>query len=296
MQIGKYRLIQKLAEDEQVETFLAEDTSGSWELLRVIPELARNRELVEMFLAEAADALDLDHPNVQEVLDFGTADGNAFRLMAPGDGPSLRQLIRASMGRGAPLPLGVCVGLVSQAARGLAYVHTLKDWATGMPLEWVHRDVRPGTVRVSREGVVKVCDFGIAKLAVHDLRTRLTPVDALAYKPPEQFQGHPPDMSGDVYGLGMVLYELLTGLRPFVGQDLVGAIEGIRSATYVPAVERRPDLPEALQHILERALAKDRGRRYPDCLAVQEDLERFMSSLDEPAGTDVLARWVARVT
>ncbi|RKH15268.1 serine/threonine protein kinase [Corallococcus sp. CA041A] len=296
MQIGKYRFIQKLSEGERVETFLAEDARGPCELQRVLPELTRRPELVKTFLSEAENASCLVHPNVQRVLDFGTEDGNAFRVTEPIDGPSLHSLIQALAAQGAPLPLGVCAGLVAQAAMGLAYVHALTDGATGMPLEWAHRDVRPGTVRVSREGVVKVSDFGIAKLAVHDLRTRLTPVDALAYKPPELFQRQSPDLRGDVYGLGMVLYELLTGLRPFAGQDLVGALQAIRSASYVPAVERRPDLPEAMQRILERALATDPVERYPDCLAFHADLERFMSSLDEPVGPDVLARWVARVT
>ncbi|WP_158627426.1 serine/threonine-protein kinase [Corallococcus sp. AB045] len=292
MQIGKYLLIRKLAEGEVVETFLAQDAGGPWELQRVLPAVLGQEALVETFLAESERASRLDHPNVERVLDFG----KAFRVMEPTGGPSLRQLLDAATAQGAALPPGVCARIVSFAATGLAYVHSLTDGATGAPLEWVHSDVRPGTVRVSHEGVVKVSDFGIAKAAARDLRTRLTPVDALAYKPPEQFQGQSPDVRGDVYGLGMVLYELLTGLRPFAGADLVGALKAIRSASYVPAVERRPDLPEMMQRILERALATERAKRYPDCLAFQADLERFMRSLDGPVGTDVLARWVARVS
>ncbi|WP_158627529.1 serine/threonine-protein kinase [Corallococcus sp. AB038B] len=292
MQIGKYRLIQKLAEGEVVESFLAEDARGPCELQRVLPSVVGQEGLVEAFLAGSERASRLDHPNVERVLDFGRADGNVFRVMERMGGPSLRQLLDATTAQGAALPPGVCARIVSFAATGLAYVHAL----TGASQEWVHNDVRPGTVRVSREGVVKVSDFGIAKAAARDLRTRLTPVDALAYKPPEQFQGQSPDLRGDVYGLGMVLYELLTGLRPFVGQDLVGALKAIRSASYVPAVERRPDLPESMQRILERALATDPVERYPDCGALQADLERFMSALDEPVSADALARWVARVT
>ncbi|RKH69676.1 serine/threonine-protein kinase [Corallococcus aberystwythensis] len=289
MQIGKYRLIRKLVEGEVVETFLAEaaDSGRAWEVQRVLPAIRVREELVEASLADAERASRLDHPNVQRVVDFGHVDGTLFRVMEPGGGPTLRQLIQVSTEQGAPLPPGVCAAIVGFAARGLAYVHT--------SLEWVHGDVKPGTVRVSREGVVKVVDFGIAKLRVHDLRTRLTPVDALAYRPPEQFQGQAPDVSGDVYGLGMVLYELLTGLRPFAATDLVGTLEAIRSASYVPAVARRPDLPEAMQRILERALAKDPAERYPDCQSLQADLERFTLSLGEPVGLDALARWVARV-
>lgn len=296
MQIGKYRLIQKLAEGEVVETFLAEDAGGPWELQRVLPVLAVQDELVETFLAESERASRLDHPNVERVLDFGRVDGNAFRVVAPMGGPSLSQLLDVTTVQGGLLPPGVCARIVSFAAAGLAYVHALMDGVTGAPLGWVHGDVKPGTVRMSHEGVVKVSDFGIGSVAVLDLRTRARPVDVVVYKPPELLQGQFPDVRGDVYGLGMVLYELLTGRRPFAEAGVLGMVEAIRTDSYVPAVERRQDVPEALQRILERALAKDRAQRYPDCLVFQADLERFMRSLDEPVGTDVLARWVARVT
>ncbi|MBN9683862.1 MULTISPECIES: serine/threonine protein kinase [unclassified Corallococcus] len=301
MQLGKYQLVRKLASGGMAEVFLAKAAGPrgfekTLVLKRILPHLAEDEAFVEMFLGEAQLAARLDHPNVVQIFDFGEVDGSYFLAMEYIDGPTLRRLIKRSMELKQPLPLGVCAKMVAAAAEGLAFAHELADAETGAPLGLVHRDISPENVLVSRQGAVKVVDFGIAKVAGQSHRTATGVVKGkVAYMPPEQLQARPMDGRVDVYALGIVLYELLTGKRPFDATTDVSMMQAILFEPFVPAVQRRPDLPEAMQRILEKALAKDREQRYADCRAFQADLERFVLSLGEPVGAYQIARLVAQV-
>ncbi|MCY1045257.1 protein kinase [Corallococcus sp. bb12-1] len=302
MQLGKYQLVRKLASGGMAEVFLAKAAGPrgfekTLVLKRILPHLAEDEAFVEMFLGEAKLAAQLDHPNVVQIFDFGEADGSYFLAMEYIDGPTLRRLIKRSTELKSPLPPALCAKMVAAAAEGLAFAHELTDAETGTPLGLIHRDVSPENVLLSRQGAVKVVDFGIAKVAGQSHRTQTGVVKGkVAYMPPEQLQARAMDARVDVYALGMVLYELLTGRRPFDAATEVGMMQAILFEPFVPAVERRPDLPPAMQRILERALAKDRDQRYPDCRELQADLERFVLSLGEPVGAYQIARLVAQLT
>ncbi|WP_253909187.1 serine/threonine-protein kinase, partial [Corallococcus exiguus] len=301
MQLGKYQLVRKLASGGMAEVFLAKAAGPrgfekTLVLKRILPHLAEDEAFVEMFLGEAQLAARLDHPNVVQIFDFGEVDGSYFLAMEYIDGPTLRRLVKRSTELKQPLPAGLCAKMVAAAAEGLAFAHELSDPETGAPLGLVHRDISPENVLVSRQGAVKVVDFGIAKVAGQSHRTATGVVKGkIAYMPPEQLQAKAMDGRVDVYALGIVLYELLTGRRPFDATTDVSMMQAILFEPFVPAVQRRPDLPEAMQRILERALAKDREQRYPDCRAFQSDLERFVLSLGEPVGAYQIARLVAQV-
>ncbi|MBN8231472.1 serine/threonine protein kinase [Corallococcus macrosporus] len=301
MQLGKYQLVRKLASGGMAEVFLAKAAGPrgfekTLVLKRILPHLAEDEAFVEMFLGEAQLAARLDHPNVVQIFDFGEVDGSYFLAMEYIDGPTLRRLIKRSLELKQPLPLGVCAKMVAAAAEGLAFAHELTDAETGAPLGLVHRDISPENVLVSPQGAVKVVDFGIAKVAGQSHRTATGVVKGkVAYMPPEQLQAKGMDGRVDVYALGIVLYELLTGKRPFDATTDVSMMQAILFEPFVPALTRRPDLPEAMQRILEKALAKDRDQRYPDCRAFQADLERFVLSLGEPVGAYQIARLVAQV-
>jgi hypothetical protein len=301
MQLGKYQLVRKLASGGMAEVFLAKAAGPrgfekTLVLKRILPHLAEDEAFVEMFLGEAQLAARLDHPNVVQIFDFGEADGSYFLAMEYIDGPTLRRLIKRSTELAQPLPPGVCARMVAAAAEGLAFAHELTDAETGAPLGLVHRDISPENVLVSRQGAVKVVDFGIAKVAGQSHRTATGVVKGkVAYMPPEQLQARPMDGRVDVYALGIVLYELLTGKRPFEAVTDVSMMQAILFEPFVPAVKRRPDLPESMQRILERALAKDREQRYPDCRAFQADLERFVVTLGEPVGAYQISRLVAQM-
>lgn len=177
----------------------------------------------------------------------------------------------------------------------MAYAHEFRDVETGEPLGLIHRDVSPDNILVSRQGAVKVVDFGIAKVAGQGHRTLTGVVKGkVAYMPPEQLQAKAMDRRVDVYALGVVLYELLTGKRPFDATTDVSVMQAILFESFIPVSARRPDVPVALQQVLDKALAKDRERRYADCRALQDDLERFVLSTGEPVGAYQIAQRIAQ--
>ncbi|QSQ19507.1 protein kinase [Pyxidicoccus parkwayensis] len=300
MHIGRYQLARKLAAGGMAEVFLAKaEGPGGFEktlvLKRILPHLAEDPSFVEMFLDEAKLAARLEHPNIVQVFDFGQVDGAWFLAMEYIDGPTVRRFVRRGVEQ--PLPPALCAKLVALAAEGLAYAHDSRDPATGESLGLIHRDVSPANILVSLQGAVKVVDFGIAKAAGQGHRTQAGVLKGkLAYMPPEQLQLKPLDRRVDIYALGMVLYELLTGRRPFQASSQAAVVQAVLSEPFTPASQWRPDLPPALLKVLDRALAKDRDKRYPDCRAMQAELERFVLSTGEPVGAyqiGQLARQVA---
>jgi len=301
MRVGRYQLIRKIAQGGMAELFLAraDGPSGFAKTLvlkRILPHLAEDPSFVGMFLSEARWASRLHHTNIVQIFDCGRAGSGYYLVMEYIDGPNLRGLAQRASARGIPLPLVMCAWVIAEACEGLAYAHEFCDPATGRPLGLVHRDVSPDNILVSREGAVKVVDFGIAKAAGQVHRTQNGMIKGkLPYMPPEQLRNKPLDRRVDVYALGIILYQLLTGRRPFNATTEASIARAILFEPLIPAVKRRPDLPRSLQFILDRALAKDREQRYPDCRAFQADLESFIRSRRKPMGSAQLAHFVTRV-
>jgi serine/threonine protein kinase len=300
--MGRYELIRKLAQGGMAEVFLAraEGPGGFAKTLvlkRILPHLAEDESFAAMFLSEARLASRLSHTNIVQIFDCGRAGNSYYLGMEYIDGPNLRTLGRCADKLGDKVPLELCAWIIAEACEGLAYAHEFCDPATRKPLDLVHRDVSLDNILVSREGMVKVVDFGIAKAADQVHRTATGIVKGkLSYMPPEQLRGLELDRRVDVYALGVVLYELLTCRKPFDANTEASLAKAILFEPCVPAVKRRPDLPKALQKILDRALAKDRAKRYPDCRAFQADLEAFLRSRGKPMGSSHLAEFVTRMS
>lgn len=301
MQFGKYQLVCKLATGGMAELFLAKAAGPmgfekTLVLKRILPQLADDPAFLEMFLNEARVVARLEHPNIVQIFDFGQAEGSWFLAMEYIDGPNLRILSKRAQAGGVELAPALCAKIVSLASEGLAFAHDALDPVTGEPLGLVHRDISPDNLLVSRQGAVKVVDFGVAKLAGQLHRTQTGVLKGkVAYMPPEQFRGEVLDRRADVYALGIVLYELLTGQRPFQASTEASIMRAVLFDPLVPLRTRRPELPEALGQILDRALAKEREERYPDCHALHEDLERFVLSMGESVGARQIAQLVTRV-
>ncbi len=301
-QLGKYQLIRKLATGGMAEVFLAKAAGpmGFEKTLvvkRILPHLAEDPSFVEMFLSEAKLAAQLNHPNIVQIFDFGEADGEYFLAMEYIDGPNLRVLLKRATQQGMALPPALCARLIASACEGLAFAHDFADPSTGELLGLIHRDISPDNVLVSRQGAVKVVDFGIAKAAGQSHKTQSGVIKGkLAYMPPEQIRAKPLDRRVDVYALGVVLYELLTGNKPFEATTDASLMQSILFEPLVPAAQHRPDLPEALLRILDRALSKDREQRYPDCLALSAELEEFILSVGKPVTTQQIVQLVAQVS
>jgi serine/threonine protein kinase len=302
MQVGKYQLIRQLATGGMAEVFLAR-TSGPMGfekqlvLKRVLPHLALDPSFVQMFLGEATLAARLTHPNIVHIFDFGEIDGAYYLAMEYIDGPSLRKLLDDALKLGGPLPPAICARIISAACEGLAFAHDFKDPATGKPLDIVHRDISPDNILLSRQGAVKVVDFGIAKATGQQHRTQTGIIKGkLAYMPPEQIRNDQLDRQVDVYALGVVFYELLTGYRPFNADTDVSLMHTILFDPPTPAAQHRPELPQPIQHIIERATARQRSQRYPDCLAFQAALEEYLLSTGKPVTTGHIAQFIAQVS
>jgi eukaryotic-like serine/threonine-protein kinase len=301
-QLGKYQLIRKLATGGMAEVYLAKAAGpmGFEKTLvvkRILPHLAEDPQFVEMFLGEAKLAAQLNHPNIVQIFDFGEADGEFFLAMEYIDGPNLRVLLKRANASGLALPAATCARLIALASEGLAFAHDFQDPSTGETLGLIHRDISPDNILVSRQGAVKVVDFGIAKAAGQSHKTQSGVIKGkLAYMPPEQVRAKTLDRRVDVYALGVVLYELLTRHKPFESGSDAGIMQAILFEPQIPALQHRPDLPEALQHILDRALHKDREQRYPDCLALAADLEEFILSVGKPVTTQQIVQLIAQVT
>ncbi len=301
-QLGKYQLVRKLAAGGMAEVFLAKATGpmGFEKTLvvkRILPELAAEPDFVKMFLSEAKLAARLTHPNIVQIFDFGESEGTYFLAMEYIDGPSLRTLIQRAEAQRQLLPPAVCARLISLACEGLAFAHDFTDPETGEVQGLIHRDVSPDNILLSRQGAVKVVDFGIAKATGQSHKTESGIVKGkLPYMPPEQLRAKPLDRRADVYALGVVLYELLTGQRPYASESEAGLMQAILYEPPIPAAKHRQDIPDHLRRILHKVLSKDRDERYADCHTFQTDLETFIRNVGTPVMTKQVADLINRTT
>ncbi|MBL8620976.1 MAG: serine/threonine protein kinase [Myxococcales bacterium] len=293
-EMGRYQLVRPLARGGMAEVFLARRRAGGLEKLLVVkrirPERANDARFLELFLREARLSMGLTHQNIVPVFDFGRTGDQVFLAMERVEGKDLGStLARAGDQR---LPPMVAAFVAGECCRALAYAHDRRG-PGGEPLGIVHRDVTPRNVLVSWSGEVKLTDFGIASLAGDDHRALLgTP----AYLAPEQARGEPVDGRADVYAVGLVLRELLTGTRARAGDDRETLLAAARAGALVPWPA---DVDPALAAIVDRATALDRAQRYPDARAMLAELDhdivdrRAAVRADAPATQ--LARWMAAV-
>jgi serine/threonine-protein kinase len=285
--LGKYTLVRKLATGGMAEVFLAraDGPMGFQKKLvvkRILPHFGEDQNFINMFLSEARLAAELNHPNVVQIFDFGQADGQYYIAMEFIDGPNLRALNKAARETVGAISLPLCARILALAAEGLGYAHDLKD-QSGVAMNLVHRDISPDNVLVSRNGGVKVVDFGIAKASTQPHLTKSGVIKGkLAYMPPEQLAREPLDRRADIFALGVVLYELTCGAMPFDATSEVSIIQAIMgNEPLVRASVKRPDLPKALDAIISRCLEKKPADRYASCRELQHDLERFIASTGE---------------
>ncbi len=299
--LGKYTLIRKLATGGMAEVFLARADgpmgfAKKCVVKRILPHFNDDPRFIEMFLGEARLAAELNHPNLVQIFDFGEADGQYYLAMEYIDGANLRVLNQATRRVQGPMSLPLAARLIALAAEGLHFAHELRN-EQGEFLNLVHRDISPDNILVARNGSVKVVDFGIAKASTQPHLTKSGMIKGkIAYMPPEQLAREPLDRRADLFALGIVFYELVTGGMPFDATSEVSIIQAIMSQKPLekPTVYR-PDCPPDLEAIVNKCLEKDRDRRYASCVELQADLEAFIKRSGETVGTREVAQLVATV-
>ena len=259
--LSHYRVISRLGAGGMGEVYLAEDLRLGRKLaLKIVSShLAQDADRLRRFQWEARSVSALNHPNVITIYDIGEAEGQHFIATEFIDGETLRARLNAG-----PLPPSLAVDLVVQAARGLEAAHAL-----GI----VHRDIKPENVMIRRDGLLKILDFGLAKLVSEESRVNAEVtglfdtvkgqiLGTVAYMSPEQARGLLVDARSDVFALGVVLYELLSGRPPFLGETPMDTLAAILNSE--PAsLSHRPGVGAALNRVVQRALEKDRERRWP---------------------------------
>jgi serine/threonine protein kinase/CheY-like chemotaxis protein len=296
--VATYRLVRKLAAGGMAEVFLAKVVGAEGfekpvAVKRILPSLAQDQEFVELFLREAKLTVSLQHANVVQVFDLGTVRGQYYMVMEFVDGENLRGLQRAATAQQVPLGLREVCFIVQQVAEGLAYAHEKLD-AAGRPLNIIHRDVNPSNVMISTAGEVKLADFGIAKVANVHSGTEVGVVKGkVGYLAPEQVRGGQVDQRSDLFLLGLLLYELLSGQQLFSGTDYFQILRDISSfdvKTVVPV----PGVPSPLWSIVTRALAPDPVARFQRARDMSDALQNFLFDHRLRVGPQDVARLFSR--
>ena len=280
-QLGRYVLEKRLAAGGMAEIFLAHQAGPAGfqkevVVKRILRHLATDQKFVDMFLDEARLAAKLSHPNIVQIFDFGEAGGDYFIAMEYVEGWDLEAIIDRCAQTGRSLHPAICARIMADACTGLDYAHRFTD-RDGQAVGLVHRDISPQNIRLSTNGQVKVMDFGIAKARSSSNKTQTGAVKGkLSYMSPEQIMAQDLDGRSDIFALGIVLYELLTGQRPFGHESELLAISAIIHQQPRSVSELSPGTPAELEQIVLRCLAKDRNQRFQSCNELQIALEQYL--------------------
>ncbi|MCA9673581.1 MAG: serine/threonine protein kinase, partial [Myxococcales bacterium] len=269
--LERYDVLDRIAVGGMAEVFLAKAYGAhgfekTLAIKRILPELARDPEFEERFIAEAKVAVRLSHANVVQVFDFGRFAGSLFIAMEYVDGLDLAALLRRHKELARPLPVPAAFHIGVELARGLDFAHQ-----HGV----VHRDVSPSNILLSRAGEVKIADFGIAVAARPERPkpgAKRKVMGKWRYMSPEQARGEPVDPRSDIFSMAVVLYELLTGEKLFPGDEVEDIVRNINDMPLPRPSEIRRDLPRRVDEILLPALSREPGRRPTRAAVIQRAL------------------------
>src|SRR6202142_1325159 len=274
--LNRYQLLEQIGSGGTAEIYRARDLMLDRHVaIKILREdYSKNPEFENQFRNEARAAGNLSHPNIVTVYDFGNDNGQLFIVMELVPGTDLKSLLR-QRGR---FTVDECIPLMIQACAGIGYAHR-----AGL----VHCDVKPHNMLVTPDNRLKVTDFGIARaMAGISIGERTNVIwGSPQYFSPEQAAGESPTPASDVYSLGVVLYEMLTGTLPFIGSTVEGLARLHMEAIPIPPSEYIPDLPEALEEIILKVLSKEPSARYRTADQLGRVLAKFGTQRDEPIST-----------
>ena len=298
MQIGPYEVVERIGVGGMAEVFRgimrgAHGFERAVAIKRILPQLADDDAFVAMFVDEAKISVQLQHPNIVQILDLGRADdGQYYIAMEHVSGRDLRAVLDRLAAAGQRIPLQVALHVAQRVCEALHHAH-FAEGSTGRPLGIVHRDVSPQNVLLSYEGEVKVTDFGLAKAAGRATQTQQGIVKGkLAYMSPEQLRGEAIDHRSDVYAVGILLWELATGQRLFMGANDRETIEKVHAGRVQIPSSIDPELPEALDSLVMAALSRERDHRFQTAEQLHDALSELIYSEGAMVSTAAMGEWL----
>ncbi|MCP4117547.1 MAG: serine/threonine protein kinase [Desulfobacteraceae bacterium] len=294
--VGPYMLKKKIAQGGMAELFLADyirddGFKRTVAIKKILPHLAQNQDFVAMFIREARLAAMLQHPNIVQIFDLIKLMNLHFIAMEYVNGKNLAEIMAHEK---SGLPVELALFLIQKISSGLHYSHSKTDDQSGEPLNIVHRDISPQNMLVSFRGEVKISDFGISKARSEPSFTQAGVIKGkLSYLSPEQALGKEVDHQADIYALGIIFHEILTGKRLYDFSNELEAIRTIPTMKIPDLTELRPDLPKALADIIAKCLEKDKARRYQTAKELHDDLASLKSELQISFDASNLATFMA---
>jgi serine/threonine protein kinase len=293
---GPYTLLDRVAIGGMAEVYRAKraGVEGFEKIVavkRILPHLSDNKEFVDMFIDEAKMVAGLTHPSIVQIYDLGRIDQAYYIAMEYVHGRDLRTILRRVHERGMRLPLDLSLLIVGRVCAALDYAHKKRDEA-GRAMNIVHRDVSPQNIMIAFEGDVKLTDFGIAKAATKARSTDTgTLRGKLLYMSPEQAWGKPMDRRSDLFSLGLVFYEMITDQKPFMAGSESNVLEMVRECRIAAPTTLNPRIPDRLERVVMKALARDPENRYQEAGEMSKDLDRTMVGRQPPTNAE-LARYL----
>jgi serine/threonine protein kinase len=284
---GRYIIVDPIAVGGMAEIYrarLAAAKEGPDRIIvikKVIANLSQNSEFISMFEEEIKITVGLTHPNIIQIYDYGKVEEQYFMAMEYVEGKNLRQFVKRLADMKSMFSIDMSCYIISQICHALAYAHAFKDRMSGKSLGIVHRDISPQNIMISYDGAVKLFDFGIAKAKSASEATRAGVIKGKpSYLSPEQINGEELDGRCDIFALGIVLWELLTAKRLFVADTDMGVLRLIQSAKIEPPSTFNPAVPQGLDTIVLKSLARDKSKRYQGAEEFQRDLHKFLYSFN----------------
>jgi serine/threonine protein kinase len=286
-QFGKFVLINRIAIGGMAEVFRAkiEGIGGFQRIVavkRILPEFSQDPVFIQMFEDEARIAGALTHPNIVQIHDLGEVEGIHYISMELIDGIDMARVIKIRRTLNQSIPLNVIIEVTIPVCRALHYAHTACN-PNGKPLHMIHRDVTPHNIMISKNGEIKLTDFGIAKAAQNIAQTAVGELKGkLSYMSPEQAEGKPIDQRTDIFQLGITMYEMLTLRKMFEGQNDRSILSKIQHGQFPKPRTIAAHIPEPLEQITMRALAVSPAKRYQAAIELENDLHALRQSLPPP--------------
>ncbi|HET8939562.1 MAG TPA: serine/threonine-protein kinase [Polyangiales bacterium] len=277
----RYRVIKRLEAGGMAEVYLGEASSLEGfkkrvAIKRVLPHLAQNENFIQMFLDEARLSARLSHANIVSVFDISARDDTYFLIMEFVDGANLKRILESLQRRGQRFPLPEAIYVCAEACRGLSYAHELHD-EHGHPIGIVHRDISPPNIMITKQGEIKVADFGLAKAGTQLSQTDPGVVKGkFSYLSPEAAAGREVDARADIFSLGIVLWEMLAGRRLFLGETDYATVKLIQQANIPRLAPLNNSVDETFEELLLKALTRAPEDRYPSAQAFGDALTGYL--------------------